>query len=107
MAEGLQISIKDRDTAMSWLANITLINEDYHVAMKEATECIQNVNEFGEGTLIDELVQFGTDLLNAGETIFTAIDEIADTVTNVIDKVENFVGDAVSAIGSAIGNIFG
>ncbi len=107
MAESYQISVKDRESAMSWLNMVTQINEDYHVAMKEASECLVEMQNFAEGTLVDDIVKLGTDLLNAGETIFGAISSIADTVTNIISKLENFVGDAVNTITNAIGSIFG
>ena len=95
---GLKISISDEQSAKQWLAQVQEINLDYRKAMTEATECLTNMKDFADGTIVDELVQFGTDLLNAAEATFHAIDEIADTVNSVLGFVGNFLEGAVGGI---------
>lgn len=107
MAENLQISIKDEQSAKSWLAMVQQINEDYRVAMKDAGDTLVDMQNAADGTLVDDFVNFGTDILNAAQSTFNTIDKIADTVTNILNKVSSFTQDVVSSIGSAVGKIFG
>ena len=107
MAGNVQIAIKDRQTAGQWLNMVLAINEDYHTAMKEAGETLTDMQNFADGTLVDDFVNFGTDLLNAAEATFKGIDAIADTVNSVLNAVENFTSNVVEGIGSAITKIFG
>lgn len=103
----MQISIGNEAAAHAWLQEVRSINEDYKVAMEEAANTLGNMNEFASGTLVDDIVSLGHDLLNAGQTIFTAIDEIADTVGNLVVKVGNFVDEAKETIKGALDKIFG
>lgn len=103
----LQIAVKDADTARQWLEMVQLINQDYHVAMQEAAEVLNDVQNFADGTLIDDLVNFGTELLNVSQVVFEGIDEIATTVTTIIGAVGNFLEEAKSAVSNAVSQIFG
>lgn len=95
---GLQISIKDEQSAKQWLTMVQEINSDYKVAMADASQCLIDMKDFADGTLVDDFVKFGTDLLNAGQKTFEAIDTIADTVNGILGFVKNFMGDAVGTI---------
>ena len=105
MAE-VKIAVKDPETARAWLNNVTLVNEDYHQAMREAAETLKSAQDFGEGTMIDELVDFGTTFFTAADKVADAVKEIATTVTTVIDKVAEFSGVVGEAVKVAKG-IFG
>ena len=107
MASNVQISIKDEQTARQWLQMVQAINEDYFTAMKDAGDTLSDMQNFADGTLVDDFVQFVTDILNAAQTTFNTIDAIADTVNSVLDKVKNFTSDVVGGISSAVGKIFG
>ena len=107
MAGNLQIAVKDEQTAKQWLAMVQDINTDYQKAMTDAAETLINMQDFAEGTLVDDFVKYGTDLMNAAQATFKAIDSIADTVNNILSKVSNFVTDTVSGIGKLAGKIFG
>ena len=103
MAGNLQISIKYEATAKQLLAMVQDINTDYLKAMTDASETMINMQDFAEGTMVDEFVKYGTNLLNAAETTYKAIDTIADTVNKVMGFVGEFVSGAVSGIGK-LGN---
>ena len=107
MAGNLQISVKDEQSARQWLALVQEINEDYRTAMKDAGDTLADMQNFSEGTLVDDFVEFGTNILNIAESTFQAIDTIADTVNAVLDKVKNFTENVVGGIASAVGKIFG
>ena len=107
MAGNLQISIKDEATAKAWLATVQDINSDYLKAMTDASETMINMQDFAEGTMVDEFVKYGTNLLNAAETTYKAIDTIADTVNKVLGFVGEFVSGAVSGIGKLANAILG
>lgn len=107
MAGNTQISIKDEQSAKQWLAMVNEINEDYFTAMKEAGDTLTDMQNFADGTLVDDFVQFGTDILNLAESTYNAIGAIADTVNKVLDTVKNFSTDVISGITSAVGKIFG
>ena len=107
MAGNVQISIKDEQSARQWLNLVQAINEDYYKAMQEASEALTDMQNFADGTLVDDFYEFGTNLLNAAESTFNAIDDIADTVNNILGKVQNFMGEAAGIIGSAVGKILG
>ena len=107
MAGNIQIAIKDEQTAKQWVAMVQDINTDYLKAMTDAGETLINMKDFADGTMVDEFVKYGTDLCNAAENTFKAIDSIAETVNKVLGFATNFLGDAVSGIGKLAGKIFG
>ena len=106
MADNVQIKIKDRDSAMAWLGNIEALNMDYQLAMKDAGETITDMENFAEGTLVDELVDCGSKILTAADSTYQAINSIANTVTTVLDTVGEFVGEAVGLF-TKVAGIFG
>lgn len=103
----VQIAIKDEQTAKQWLAMVQDINTDYQKAMTDAAETLINMQEFADGTLVDDFVKYGNDLMNAAQTTFTAISTIADTVNNILGKVTNFVEGAVGGIGKLVNAVLG
>lgn len=107
MASNVQISIKDNDSATKWRDMVTDINTDYHNAMKDAAQTLIDMDEFADGTLVDEFVKYGNDLLNAANNTFDAVKAIADTVNTILSTVTNFVDTAVSGIGSLVKNVLG
>lgn len=106
MANDVQISIKDEASARAWLANVTLLNEDYHTAMQEAGQTLEDMENFAEGTVVDDFVDLGSKILNAAKSTYEAIGSIADTVNTVIEKTKDFVSEAAGVIGKVI-SIFG
>ena len=102
----VQISIKDENSARQWLEMVEEINEDYHEAMKDAADCLQNMQEFGEGTLVDELVNFGDAMLTAADKTFDTINQIANTVTSILGSVKDFAEDVVNGI-KGVAKMFG
>ena len=107
MAGNLQIAVKDEQTAKQWLAMVQDINTDYQKAMTDAAETLINMQDFAEGTLVDDFVKYGNDLMNAAQVTFEAIDSIADTVNTILSKVGSFVTEAVSGIGKLASKLFG
>lgn len=102
----IQISIKDETSAKEWLSMVMGINEDYHEAMKDAADCLKDMQNFADGTMVDELVNFGDGMLNAANKTFDTINQVADTVTNVIEKAKAFTEDVVGGI-KTIAKMFG
>ena len=107
MSDSTQISVKDEESARAWLARVELINQDYRRAMQGASDALTSMTEFCEGTLVDDFVQFGSDLLTAAENTFTVMGQIAGTINTVIDTIKNFTDNVVSGIGNAVRNILG
>ncbi len=103
----IQISIKEPAVANNWLQEVNQINEAYREAMKDAGDTLQSMADFCEGTIVDELVNYGTAICEAAQVTFEAINAIADTVNSILDKVSNFTQDVVGSIGSALGKVFG
>ena len=103
---GLQVSIKDEASARQWLMMVEGINQDYHEAMKDAADCLQDMQNFAEGTLVDELVNFGSALMDAADKTFDTINTIADTVTAVLGKVKDFAESVVGGF-KGIAKMFG
>ena len=101
-----QVSIKDQESAMKWLMTVQALNEDYHQAMQEASDTLKTMGDFAEGNIVDDFVDFGTNLLNAAEATFKAIDSIADTVKNVLSTVDKFKEGVKDAFGAVVRKIF-
>lgn len=100
------ISIKDRTEALKWLDVVKGINEDYKIAMKEAGETLVDMENFCEGTIVDDLVNYGHSMINAAEAIFNTIGTISETVNSVLDYVDNLKDNITSAFASTIKKIF-
>jgi len=107
MAGNVQISIKDEASARAWLASVQEIHEAYIVAMQEASDTLASMNDFCEGTLVDDFVKVAYDLLSASQKIFQGIDEIADTVGGIIGAVGSFIDSATGVIKSTMNKLFG
>ncbi len=101
------ISISSREDANRWLSNVTLINEDYHDAMKEAGTKLQEMKDFCDGTMIDEFYEYGTQLLNAAEAVFNTISQIGELVNSVLDKLFGGFGEAAKGIIEGAANLIG
>ena len=102
-----QVSIKDPQVARQWLQNVQAIDQDYFRAMQDAGTSLEQAGEFMEGTMVDEFVNAGTQVLNAAQTTFDAIDKIAETVNTVLDTVKNFSEALTSGITGVAKAIFG
>ena len=103
----MQISIGNETAARDWLREVQGINQEYQLAMEAAANTLESMNEFASGTLVDDIVNLGHELLGAGQAIFEAIDQIADTVGNLVVTVGNFVDEAKQTIKNAFDKIFG
>lgn len=106
MAGNIQISVKDEASARAWLEKVVLLNEEYHDAMKESGETLEDMQNFADGTMVDEFVDLGSSILTAADATFDAINKIADTVNTVISKTGEFVADALGVI-SKVRGLFG
>ena len=107
MAGNIEIAVKDEQAARAWLAEVQDINTDYHKAMADAAQTVIDMQDFADGTLVDEFVKYGNDLLTAAKTTFDAIDAIADTVNQFLSMVTNFVETVTSGIGKLAGKVLG
>lgn len=101
MSNNICISIKDNASATSWLMNVVAINEQYHRAMKEAADTLTDMQNFADGTIVDDFVDLGSSMLTATESTFNAINSIADTVNKAIGIYDNFKEEISGFIGIA------
>ena len=101
------ISIKDPASANKWLMEVMALNERYHQAMEEASNTLIDMQEFSEGTMVDEFVNLGNGLLNAAEATFNAINEISTVVNNVLTTVSDIASNVVGGITKAISSLLG
>lgn len=106
MAEGLKIAIKDESSARAWLDKVMLTNDDFNTAMREAGEVLTDAENFGEGTMVDEFVNLGTNVMNASQKVFNTINEISSTVNTVLSLASGLTGTVTGAI-NAVKSIFG
>lgn len=106
MANDVRVSIKDKDMATSWLMSVVAINEDYHAAMKEAGETLTDMQNFADGTVVDDFVNVGNNLLVAAQETFNAVSSISDTVNTILGRVGDFVSNTLGVISKAA-QIFG
>ena len=106
MAEDVKVSVKDEASARAWLGEVVLLNEEYHERMKEAGATLEDMQNFADGTMVDDFVDLGSSILTAADATFDAINKIADTVNTVINKTSEFVSGALGVIGKVRG-LFG
>lgn len=106
MAEDVKVSVKDEASARAWLGEVVLLNEEYHERMKEAGSTLEDMQNFADGTMVDDFVDLGSSILTAADATFDAINKIADTVNTVINKTSEFVSGALGVIGKVRG-LFG
>ena len=105
MAE-LKISIKDDASARQWLDKVLLTNDEYYEAMREAGATLQEAKDFGEGTMVDEFYNLGTNVLTTATEVFNTINEISTVVNDVLVKVGN-LKETVAGATNVVKNIFG
>lgn len=101
----ITIHIKDEVTASKWLAEVEEINQDYDRAMQAAGECLRDMNEFGEGTMIDEFVGFADKMLTASKAIFGAMSEIAQSVNEVIKHARDLTSSVSDILKATVNKI--
>lgn len=102
----LKISIKDDASARQWLNKVMLTNDEYYEAMREAGATLQEAKDFGEGTMVDEFYNLGTNVLTTATVVFNTINEISTVVNDVLGKVGNLKETVAGAI-NVVKNIFG
>lgn len=102
----LKISIKDDASARQWLAKVESTNEEFDVAMREAGATLQEAKDFGEGTMVDEFYNLGTNVLTTATVVFNTLNEISTVVNDVLGKVGNLKETVAGAI-NVVKNIFG
>ena len=93
-----KIDIRDSVSAEKWLAEVQIINEEYDKVMKEAGQCLKDMKDFGEGTLVDEYYNFADRMLNSSQVIFEAISGIANDVTNILESLGQMSSDAIDIL---------
>lgn len=106
MAENVEIKIKDEASARKWLEQIVGINEDYHNAMKDAGSTLEDMQNFAEGTMVDDFVDLGSTILRAADATFDAINKIGETVSTFLGAVGGFVEEAKGVI-AGVAKLFG
>lgn len=106
MAADVRIAINDEAAARAWLENVMDINEQFHTAMTEAGETLQQTKEMADGTIVDELYDMGTDFLHVANKVFETINEISTTVNTVLSKLTSF-SDTVSGVIKGVAGLFG
>lgn len=102
----VNISISDEQAANNWKQEVMLINEEYRDAMDEAGKSLESTQEFADGTMVDEFVNLGTNLMHAGQAVFQAVNEISTVVNTVMGAVTNLSG-TVSGVVKTVASIFG
>lgn len=106
MAGNCSIKVRDAQSANAWLQNVMEINEAYYKAMTEAGQCLEDAQTMGEGTIVDEIVNIGSNMLTATKSTFDTINVIADTVTSVLKDVGE-LAETVGGFLSSVAKIFG
>lgn len=107
MAENVVINVTDRDTAEAWLDIVKDINTDYNTAMINAGQSLDDIQNFADGTLVDEFVDLGSKITKAGKETFEAIRAIADTVSSFLGHIDTFKEAASSVIKGTVNKLFG
>lgn len=107
MASNLQVKINDETTAKQWLAGVMEINEEYYRAMEDASAVLTGAKDFMAGTVVDDLYNFGTNLLSAAKATFDAVNTIADTVNSVLNSVASWTTDVLGGLGRLASSLLG
>lgn len=97
----INIHIIDDKAANDWKNAVLDTNEDFRKVMADAAQALQAAKDCGEGTIVDELFELGTNVLNTSQQVCNALNEISTVVNNILGGLANFVTNAVGAIGNA------
>lgn len=102
MAEyNINIHIIDDGAAKDWTRDVLATNEEFRKVMDGAAQALQAAKDCGEGTIVDELYELGTNVMNSASKVFNKLNEISSVVNTILGGLSNFVSNAVGAIGNA------
>lgn len=83
----MQIAIEGTDAANNWKSRATDLNQRTETTLREVSTLLEQVNTFAEGTLVDEIVDVGSTLVNATTHLMEGMNMIFSVVEGLLSKL--------------------
>lgn len=96
-----QLSIKGRDAAQNWLTEADKLNEEAAQLIKETGMLLNQIGASSEGSLVDDLVKWGGQILDSVEKISAGMKGIAETINGILNMVTNITEKAAQLLKGA------
>jgi len=90
----MRIAIEGREAAEAWKREAQELNEETQTLLNEVSELLKSVRDFSEGTLVDEIVDLGSNLVTATTKLMEGMNMIFDVVNNLLNILMELFNNA-------------
>ena len=90
----MQIAMEGRDAAKNWEARARALNDSTENTLKDVSNLLQSVRNFSEGTLVDEIYDFGTNLITTTTKLMAGMNKIYDVISGLLSFFTNLFQSA-------------
>ena len=90
----MRIEMEGRQAANDWKKDAERLNERTESLLKEVSKLLQEVKDFSEGTLVDEIVELGNNLLIATTKLMEGMNKIYDVIEGLLNLLAKLFSDS-------------
>ena len=101
------IALQGRGDAKAWCQRAEGLNHRTEELLKKVGETLKSIEEFADGTIIDELVTFGNRVCTAATKVMEVMQQILNVVNDLLDKIGEFAENVVKTVADVAGKILG
>lgn len=84
----MQIAMEGRESAEQWKKDAQALNDRTESLLNDVSELLKSVKDFSDGTLVDEIFDLGTNLVNATRTLMEGMNQIFNVVNGLLDFLQ-------------------
>lgn len=103
----MQITMEGREAANNWEDRARALNDNTERTLGEVSTLLQSVQYFSEGTLVDEIVDLGTNVITTTTALMQGMNKIYDVISGLLGFLANLFTEATENANdtrSAMGN---
>ena len=90
----MQIAMEGREAATNWEERARALNENTERTLGEVSTLLQSVQYFSEGTLVDEIVDLGTNVITTTTALMQGMNKIYDVISGILGFFTNLFTNA-------------
>lgn len=92
------LGIKDADEAKLWKQDVERLNQDVQQLLQEMGETLQQVRDDADSSIVDELYDWGTNIVKASNEVLKGMNEICNFVHGLVGKLTELLSGAANII---------
>ena len=93
----MQIAMEGREAADQWKRDTQNLNDRTDKLLREVSTLLQTVKDFSDGTLVDEIFNLGSTVIDATTKLMEGLNQIF----GVVDQLLGLLGNLFESVSSA------